>query len=218
MRKPLHLPPVNVAPPVSSITFWPGASVVAVSVSPAVNVPPHALPTKEAVNWESLSDMTNMMLLPTVNGCPQSSNDGWPRAAQKQKEQHRRKLHENCRKKSGNFKAPNARPRGRSHYTMAVKTDRLPAHRPRTRRILRARPRPSRRRAHRRMFTIAAVLLGAAQPWSVLPLAATQPANPLWPSQASVARRSSPSLDMSGGAGSAGTACAFTSAHRGCAV
>ena len=67
-------------------------------------------------------------------------------------------------------------------------------------------------------FTIAAVLLGAAQPWSVLPLAATQPANPLWPSQASVARRSSPSLDMSGGAGSAGTACAFTSAHRGCAV
>ena len=83
MRKPLHLPPVNVAPPVSSITFWPGASVVAVSVSPAVNVPPHALPTKEAVNWESLSDMTNMMLLPTVNGCPQSSNDGWPRAARR---------------------------------------------------------------------------------------------------------------------------------------
>ena len=68
MRKPSHLPPVNVAPPVSSITFWPGAFVVAVSVSPAVNVLPHALPTKEAVNWESLSDMTNMMSVPTVKG------------------------------------------------------------------------------------------------------------------------------------------------------
>ena len=98
MRKPLHLPPVNVAPPVSSITFWPGASVVAVSVSPAVNVPPHALPTKEAVNWESLSDMTNMMLLPTVNGCPQSSNDGWPRAARRSR---RNSIGENCTKIAG---------------------------------------------------------------------------------------------------------------------
>jgi hypothetical protein len=52
-----------------------------VSVSPAVNVPPHALPTKEAVNWESLSDMTNMMSVPTVKGAVQSINDGWPLAA-----------------------------------------------------------------------------------------------------------------------------------------
>ena len=66
MRKPLHLPPENVAPPVSSIRYWPGAFVVAVSVSPAVNVLPHALPTKEAVLWEALSDMANMMVLPTV--------------------------------------------------------------------------------------------------------------------------------------------------------
>jgi len=66
MRKPSHLPPVNVAPPVSSITYWPGAFVVAVSVSPAVNVPPHALLTKEAVLWESLTDAKLMMLVPTV--------------------------------------------------------------------------------------------------------------------------------------------------------
>ena len=66
MRTPLQMPLVNVAPPVSSIRYWPGAFVVAVSVSPAVNVPPHALPTKEAVLWEALSDMANMMVLPTV--------------------------------------------------------------------------------------------------------------------------------------------------------
>ena len=76
MRKPLHLPPVNVAPPVSSIRHWPGAFVVAVSVSPAVNVPPHALPTKEAVLWESLSDMANMMVVPTVKACEQSILSG----------------------------------------------------------------------------------------------------------------------------------------------
>ena len=111
MRTPLHLPPVNVAPPVSSIRYWPGAFVVAVSVSPAVNVPPHALPTKEAVNWESLSDMTNMMLLPTVNGCPQSSNDGWPRAARRSRrnrasEKIARKLQEKVWKFQGTERAP----------------------------------------------------------------------------------------------------------------
>ena len=71
LRAPLHVPPVNVAPPVSSIMFWPGAFVVAVSVSPAVNVPPHALPTKEAVLWKSLTEMLNMMVVFTVNGCEQ---------------------------------------------------------------------------------------------------------------------------------------------------
>ena len=82
MRTPLHLPPVNVAPPVSSIRYWPGAFVVAVSVSPAVNVLPHALPTKEAVIWESLSDMAvPMMLAPTVKAREQSKNPGQPLAA-----------------------------------------------------------------------------------------------------------------------------------------
>ena len=77
MRTPLHLPPVNVAPPVSSIIgYWPGAFVVAVSDSPAVNVLPHALPTKEAVNWESLSDMANMMLVPTVKASVQAILSG----------------------------------------------------------------------------------------------------------------------------------------------
>jgi len=76
MRNPSHLPPVNVAPPVSSIRCWPGAFVVAVSVSPAVNVPPHALPTKEAVLRESLLDMSNMMVLPTVKACEQSILSG----------------------------------------------------------------------------------------------------------------------------------------------
>ena len=71
LRAPLHVPPVNVAPPVSSIKFWPGAFVVAVSVSPAVNVPPHALPTKEAVLWKSLTEMANMMVVFTVKGCEQ---------------------------------------------------------------------------------------------------------------------------------------------------
>ena len=70
-RAPLHVPPVKVAPPVSSIKFWPGAFVVAVSVSPAVNVPPHALPTKEAVLWKSLTEMANMMVVFTVKGCEQ---------------------------------------------------------------------------------------------------------------------------------------------------
>jgi hypothetical protein len=81
MRSPLHLPPENVAPPVSSIRYWPGAFVVAVSVSPAVNVPPHALPTKEAVNWESLSDVAPMMSVPTVKAREQSMYPGHPLAA-----------------------------------------------------------------------------------------------------------------------------------------
>jgi len=76
MRTPLHLPPVNVAPPVSSIRYWPCAFVVAVSVSPAVNVPPHALPTKEAVLWESLTGMAPMMAVPTVKGLEQSILSG----------------------------------------------------------------------------------------------------------------------------------------------
>ncbi len=61
MRRPLQMPPVNVAPPVSSIITSGGAFDVAVSVSPAVNVPPHVLPTKEAVYCESLTDVANMM-------------------------------------------------------------------------------------------------------------------------------------------------------------
>ncbi len=82
MRTPLHLPPVNVAPPVSSIRYWPCAFVVAVSVSPAVNVPPHALPTKEAVNWESLSGMAPMMVVPpTVKAREQIILSGLPHAA-----------------------------------------------------------------------------------------------------------------------------------------
>jgi hypothetical protein len=81
MRIPLHLPTVNVAPPVSSIRYWPGAFVVAVSVSPVVNVPPHALPTKEAVLWESLSDVANMMVVPTVKACEQAILSGVPLAA-----------------------------------------------------------------------------------------------------------------------------------------
>ena len=68
MRTPLQMPPVNVAPPVSSIRYWPGASVVAVSVSPAVNVPPQFLPIKEAVFWESLTVVLPMMVVPTVRG------------------------------------------------------------------------------------------------------------------------------------------------------
>ena len=80
MRTPLHLPPVNVAPPESSIRFV-GAFVVAVSVSPAVNVPPHTLPTKEAVLWESLTDMAPMMVVPTVKGRAQSILSGVPLAA-----------------------------------------------------------------------------------------------------------------------------------------
>ena len=51
------MPPVNVAPPVISIITSGGASDVAVSVSPAVNVPPHVLPTKETVYWESLTNV-----------------------------------------------------------------------------------------------------------------------------------------------------------------
>ena len=68
MRTPLQLPLVNVAPPVSSIRYWPGAFVVAVSVSPAVNVPPQLLPTKEAVFWESLTVGMPIMVVPTVKG------------------------------------------------------------------------------------------------------------------------------------------------------
>jgi hypothetical protein len=70
-KRELHVPRVNVAPPVSSIKIWPGAFVVATSVSPAVNVPPHALPTKEAVLWKSLTDLANMMVVFTVKGCEQ---------------------------------------------------------------------------------------------------------------------------------------------------
>ena len=66
MRTPLQLPLVNVAPPVSSIRYWPGAFVVAVSVSPAVNVPPQFLPSKEAVFWESLTMGWFIMVVPTV--------------------------------------------------------------------------------------------------------------------------------------------------------
>ena len=74
MRTPLQMPLVNVAPPVSSIRYWPGAFVVAVSVSPAVNVPPQLLPTKEAVFWESLTvGLPMMMVVPTVN-CREQSN------------------------------------------------------------------------------------------------------------------------------------------------
>ena len=69
MRTPLQLPLVNVAPPVSSnIRYWSGAFVVAVSVSPAVNVPPQLLPTKEAVFWESLTVELPIMVVPTVKG------------------------------------------------------------------------------------------------------------------------------------------------------
>jgi hypothetical protein len=39
------------------IVSYDGAFDVAVSVSPAVNVPPHVLPTKEAVYWESLMNV-----------------------------------------------------------------------------------------------------------------------------------------------------------------
>ncbi len=81
MRKPLHLPPVNVAPPVSSITYSPGAFVVAVSVSPTVNVLPHALSTKEAVNWKSLTDMELMMSVPTVKSREHCILSGQPLAA-----------------------------------------------------------------------------------------------------------------------------------------
>jgi hypothetical protein len=75
-RKPMQTPPVNVAPPVSSNITSGGAFVVAVSVSPAVNVPPHVLPTKEAVYWESLTDMANMMSVPTVKGCEHGIRSG----------------------------------------------------------------------------------------------------------------------------------------------
>ena len=81
MRTPLQLPLVNVAPPVSSIRYWPGAFVVAVSVSPAVNVPPQFLPTKEAVFWESLTVGLPMMLVPTVKGREQSNISGLPLVA-----------------------------------------------------------------------------------------------------------------------------------------
>ena len=77
MRTPLQMPLVNVAPPVSSnIRYWPGAFVVAVSVSPAVNVPPQLLPTKEAVFWESLTVGPPMMMVPTVNSREQSKLSG----------------------------------------------------------------------------------------------------------------------------------------------
>jgi len=76
MRTPLHVPPLNVAPPVSSMRYWPGAFVVAVSVSPAVNVPPHVLPSKEAVCWESLTVVLLIIETPTVKACPQSILSG----------------------------------------------------------------------------------------------------------------------------------------------
>ena len=76
VRTPLQMPLVNVAPPVSSIRYWPGAFVVDVSVSPAVNVPPQLLPTKEAVFWESLTVVLPMMVVPTVNCREQTKLSG----------------------------------------------------------------------------------------------------------------------------------------------
>ena len=82
MRTPLQMPLVNVAPPVSSIRYWPGAFVVAVSVSPAVNVPPQLLPTKEAVFWESLTvGLPMMMVVPTDKGREQTKSSGTPLVA-----------------------------------------------------------------------------------------------------------------------------------------